>query len=79
MLCDTPQLPSEMSFLFFFKNYFYFLFSSGGMLQGQRVDMEGWGDEWDWCEWCEIHKESIQSLKASYTLFILYLCWGVYT
>ena len=25
--------------------------------------MEGWGDEWDWGTWCEIHKESIKSLK----------------
>jgi hypothetical protein len=28
------------------------------------ADMEGWGDGWDWGTRCEIHKESIKSLKT---------------
>lgn len=47
----------EISFLIL--NFtFYFLFSGEGRLQEQRVDIEGWGDEWDWGTRCEIHKES---------------------
>jgi len=46
----APTIASTMSFSF-----------GGGRLQGQRVGMEGQGDEWDWAAWCEIDKESINS------------------
>ena len=42
---------------------FLFLISLGGSLQGQRVDMEEWGDAWYWGAGYEIHKDSIRSLK----------------
>lgn len=32
-------------------------FSVGGRLPGQRVDIEGWGDEWYWGTRYKIHKE----------------------
>jgi hypothetical protein len=32
-------------------------------LQGQRVIMRGSGDERDWNEWYESHKESMKSFK----------------
>jgi hypothetical protein len=32
-------------------------------LQGQRIDMEEWGEEWDWGAQCEPYKESIKILK----------------
>jgi hypothetical protein len=40
----------------------------GRRLQGWRAGTGRWGreDEWDWCAWCEILKESInQSINQS--------------
>jgi hypothetical protein len=30
------------------------------MLEGWMADMERQGDEWDWHEQCDMHKESIK-------------------
>lgn len=35
-----------------------------GRLQGQRLEVRGWGDEQDWGARREIHKRYIQSLKC---------------
>jgi hypothetical protein len=44
-------------FVCFFKQKFYLiLFLLEGSLQGQRADMKGQGDEWDWNAWGEVHR-----------------------
>jgi hypothetical protein len=40
------EMFSMLFVLFFVCLFVCFLF--GGKLQGQRVDMKEWGDEWDW-------------------------------
>jgi hypothetical protein len=35
-------------------------------MQGQGIDMKGWGDEWEWGTWYKIHKGSIK-IKATAT------------
>jgi hypothetical protein len=39
---------------------FIFCFLVEMRLQEWRAYQVGWGDEWDWGVWCEIHKESIK-------------------
>jgi len=29
-----------------------------------RIDTRGWGNEWDWGAWCEMHKELIKSFLS---------------
>lgn len=58
----TLQLHTKVlfvCFLFLLLNYFLF---SVGWLQGQRAEVRGQGNEWDWDAKCEIHKESIKKI-----------------
>jgi hypothetical protein len=58
--CGTLQLPLQDFALFCFLILPSFLFE--GKLQGQRVDMKGQGDQWDWGACYESHKESIKKI-----------------
>lgn len=46
-----------------FKHFFilFILFLVSFCEEIARADMEGWGDEWDWGTYGEIHKESLKT------------------
>ena len=75
-LWRTPAATTRFLLVFWFGLVFVCLFFIlGGRLQGQRADMRGQGDEWDWGAWCETHKESIKSFKKFQTPVS---CWYLY-
>lgn len=41
----------------------FFIISCYFLLEGRLQGWKGWGDEWDWSRWCDIHKEPIQSKR----------------
>lgn len=70
-LCHTiASMPRFyfVSLLLLFVLHFFFCFHSQililrGRLQGQRAEVRGLGNEWDQDACCEIHKESMKTLK----------------
>lgn len=75
ILCDTPWHTTaytagwlyiifySLCYFFSFSLFWFFVSLRGGWFQQQRAAMEEWGDEWDWCAWCEIHKEILSEVK----------------
>lgn len=60
VLCDSLCHTTASTMRLFFSLLILLYFILGEILQGQRVNTKGQGNEWDWDASCEIHKESIK-------------------